>query len=178
MVVPETDRRAGPKVGPRTAFTFFVDVLPGHEKALRESISGDQGRPEGDEALRDIGTLHEFRWVLFDDDRRLMFCSSFDGAWDKYIQDFIRTAIGTMIDRNLQHVEGWVGIKDPRASEWLLERAVPAVQYNNAYPGPTVKRIWKALAVQEAFEQVLDDPAAEEALQHPALKPVLDLAVD
>jgi len=83
-----------------------------------------------------------------------------------------------MIDRNLQHVEGWVGIKNPRASEWLLEHAVPAVGYNGAYPQPTVKQIWQALALQQAFQQVLDTPGAAEALQQPALKPLADLAAD
>jgi hypothetical protein len=178
MPEPQSDVRAGPRVGSRTAFTFIANVLPGHEQALRELIAGDQGRPEADEAVKEIGTLHEFRWVLFDDDRRLMFCSSFDGSWDKYIQDFVATVIGQMIDRNLQHVEGWVGIKDPRASQWLLEHAVPAVGYNGAYPKPTVKQVWNALAVQQAFQRVLDNPGAAEALKHPALKPLLELAAD
>ena len=53
---------------------------------------------------------------------------------------------------------------------------MPAVQYGSAYPAPSVKQVWNALAVQEAFEQVLDDPAAAEELQHPALKPLLDKA--
>jgi hypothetical protein len=178
MAAPESDPRAGPKVGSRTAFTFFVNVLPGHEQTLRELIASNQGNPEGDKAIKEIGTLHEFRWVLFDNDRRLMFCSAFDDSWDKYIQDFASTAIGEMIDRNLQHVEGWVGIKDPRASQWLLEHAVPAVYYNCAYPQPSVKQIWRALAEHQAFQQVLDTPSAAEALQQPALKPLADLAVE
>ena len=33
-----------------------------------------------------------------------------------------------------------------------------------------------ALMLSQAFERLLDDPAAAEALQHPALKPLLDLA--
>ena len=45
-----------------------------------------------------------------------------------------------------------------------------------AYPEPTVKQVLKALAVDEAFQRVRDDPAAEEALPHPALKPPLELA--
>ena len=178
MAMPKTDRRAGPKVGSRTGFTLIANVLPGHEKALRESLAEDQADPAADAALDEIGTLHEFRFVLIDDDRRIMFCSSFDGDWDKYVEDFIRTAIGGMIDKTLQHAEGWVGIKDPGASEWLLAHGVPAVSYKSAYPQPSVKQVWKALAVQEAFQQALDDPAAEEALQHPALKPMLDLAAD
>jgi hypothetical protein len=178
MPEPGSDPRAGPKLGARTAFTFFANVLPGHEQVLRELIASNQGNPAGDEAIKEIGTLHEFRWVLFDDDRRIVFCSSFDGSWDKYIQDFASTAIGDMIDANLQHVEGWVGIKDPRASQWLLEHAVPAVFYNCAYPQPSVKQVLHALALQQTFQQVLDTPGAAEALQHPALGPLLELAAD
>ena len=33
-------------------------------------------------------------------------------------------------------------------------------------------------AREEVFQRVLDDPAAEEALQHPALKPLLEEAAD
>ena len=156
----------------------MVKVLPGHEQALRELIAGDQGKPEIDEAFQEIGTLHEFRWVMFDNDRRMMFASVFDGTWEKYVQDFGSSVVGQIIDRNLQHVEGWVGIHDPRASERLLGYGVPAVQYAAAYPEPSVKEVWKALDVQKAFEQALNDPNAAEALQHPALKPLLEQAAD
>ena len=47
-----------------------------------------------------------------------------------------------------------------------------------AYPEPTVKQVLKALGLQKAFQQVLDTPGAEEALQHPAMKPLLDQAAD
>ena len=178
MIEPQSDPRAGLKLGSRTAFTFFCNVLPGHEKAVREYLAGTQGSPEGDAAIEEIRTLHEYRWVMFDDDRRLIFSSSFDGALDKYIQDFASSAIGQAIEGTLQHVEGWIGIKDPRATEWFLEHAVPPVVYNCAYPQPTVQQVWQALALQEASEQVLNNPDAAEALQHPALKPVADLAAD
>ena len=45
-------------------------------------------------------------------------------------------------------------------------------------PSRRAGRSWKAWALQKAFQQVLDDPDAAEALQHPALKPLLDLAAD
>jgi hypothetical protein len=41
-----------------------------------------------------------------------------------------------------------------------------------------VKEIRKALRVNEAFQQVLDDPGVVDALRHPALKPLLDEAAD
>ena len=55
---------------------------------------------------------------------------------------------------------------------------MPAVQYESAYPEPSSRQVVKAWALQKAFQQVLDDPAAAEALQHPALKPLLDQAAD
>ncbi|MGW1987001.1 hypothetical protein ACWCPJ_31835 [Streptomyces collinus] len=34
-------------------------------------------------------------------------------------------------------------------------------------------QVVKAQKINDAFQEVLDDPAAEEALSHPALKPLL-----
>ena len=35
-----------------------------------------------------VATIHEARFVLFDDDTRLAFITSFDGPWDAYMEDF------------------------------------------------------------------------------------------
>ena len=112
MTEQQQDHRAGPKVGSRTGFTAIVKVKPGHEQVLREMFAADQGKPRTQEALRDIGTLHEFRWAMFDDDRRMIFASAFDGDWEKYVQDFGTSKVGAIIDRNLQHCEDWGGITD------------------------------------------------------------------
>ena len=52
-----------------------------------------------------------------------------------------------------------------------------AAAYARNYGG-TVKELRKAQRVNAAFQQVLDDPRAAEALQHPALKPLLEEAAD
>ena len=44
-------------------------------------------------------------------------------------------------------------------------------------PG-TVREITGALKLEKAFQQVLDHPDAAKALEHPALKPLLELAAD
>jgi hypothetical protein len=54
---------------------------------------------------------------------------------------------------------------------------VTAAAYARNYPG-TVKELRKANRLREAFDRVLDDPSAEEALSNPALKPLLDEAAD
>ena len=60
---------------------------------------------------------------------------------------------------------------------FILSAQVTAAAYARNYGG-TVKEIRKALRVNKAFQQVLDDPEAAKPLQQPALKPLLDEAAD
>ncbi len=172
----EQPKRKGLKSGVMTEFTIFTKVKPGHEKAVREAIERAGHDPRRAEAVQEIGTLHEARYVLFDDDTRLLFCSSFDGSWDKYIDDFATTYIANIFDAVFSHCEGYPGLTAPNIKDWFLANAQEAVAYLSAYPDATVKQIWKALAVEKAFQQVLDNPAAEQVLQAPALKPLLEQA--
>lgn len=159
-----------------TEFTVFPKVKPGHGKAIREELERARQDPRRVQAIQEIGTLHEARWVLFDNDTRLLFCSSFDGSWDKYIDDFATTYIANIFDAVFSHCEGFPGIKDPNIKDWFMANAREASGYVCAYPDATVKAIWKALAVEKAFENILDNPEAEQALQAPALKPLLEQA--
>src|SRR5258706_6321551 len=169
-------KRKGLSTGVITEFTVFTNVKPGHEKAVRETLERSTHDPRRAEAVQEIGTLHEARFVLFDDDRRLMFCSSFDGSWDKYIDDFATTYIANIFDAVFSHCEGYPGLTDPNIKDWFMTNAREAVAFICAYPDASVKEIWKALAVQKAFQEVLDNPAAEQALKAPALKPLLEQA--
>ena len=83
-----------------------------------------------------------------------------------------------LFDAIFRHVEGYEGLPDVAAVKaFVLGAQVTAAAYARNYGG-TVKEIRKAERVNEAFQQVLDDPAAAEALQHPALQPLLDEAAD
>ncbi|MDX6292333.1 MAG: hypothetical protein QOH50_1408 [Kribbellaceae bacterium] len=178
MTTAINEYRAGLKVGARSEFMVIGDVIAGHEEALRQTLKRHMADPRTQQAVNQIGTLHEARFVLLDGDTRLMFASSFDGPWDVYIDDFATTDIGRNFDETWHHVQGYPGVKFPNIKEWFKERTVVAGNFVCAYPEPTVKQVWKALALQKTFQQVLDTPGAEEALQHPALKPLLDLAAD
>ena len=165
-------------MGSRTEFLVIGDVIPGHEEVLRQILKEHMANPRTQEAVEQIGTLHEARFVLMDGGKRLMFCSSFDGDWDTYIDDFATTAIGQNFDETWGHVQGYPGVKSPTVKDWFQEHAVEAGNFVCAYPEPTVQQVLRALAVQQAFDQVLDNPAAAVALQNPALKPLADLAAD
>ena len=168
--------RKGLKRGVATEFTLFVPVIPGHEQAIREVIEQTRGDPRGEEALKQVGVLHEARFVLFDNGTRVLFASSFDGTWDDYIDDFFYSFIRDVFDAVFAHCVGYPGSADPGVRDWFMAHAVEASSYSSSYPDATTKAIWKALALQDTFQHVLDDPAAAQALAQPALKPLADLA--
>ena len=170
--------RKGKKSGVITEFTVITKVKSGHEQAARAAATGTpEMMAARDEALRELGTLHEARFVLFDDDTRLEFASSFDGTWDQYIDDFAATPIGGLFDEIFSHCEGFPGLSDiDRVKDWFMANTVEAANYVCVYPDATVKDIWKSLAVNDAFQQVLDKPEAGQALAQPTLKPLLDQA--
>jgi len=171
--------RPGIRVGSASEFSLFFRVRPGREQELREALGVLQNAPgyrPGDFRMP-IASIHEARFVLFDNDTRLLFATSFDGPWDAYMEDFASKPL-QLFDSIFRHVEGYEGLPDLAAvKEFILSAQVTAAAYARNYPG-TVKEIRKALRVNEAFQRVLDDPKAAEALSHPVLKPLLDEAAD
>ena len=173
--------RPGVSVGPASEFSLFFHVTPGHGDDLREALGTLQDHPgyRPGEYNMAIATIHEARFVLFDDDTRLLFATSFDGPWDAYMDDFFTSGPTLQLfDAIFQHVEGYEGLPDLAAVKaFVLSAQETAAAYARNYGG-TVKEIRKAERVNKAFQQVLDDPEAEAPLQQPALKPLLDEAAD
>lgn len=181
MSTPETETRPGRTVGPTTEFSLVFRVKPGKGAEIRQALESLQDHPgyrPGDYEMP-IVSIHEARFVLFDDDTRLAFFTSFDGSWDAYMDDFFNTGPTlALFDATFKNVEGYEGLPDLAAlKDFILSAEQTAVAYARNYGG-TVKEIRKAQRVNEAFQKVLDDPSAAEALQHPALKPLLDEAAD
>jgi hypothetical protein len=182
MATPETETaRPGVRVGPTSEFSLFFHVKPGEADALREALRTLQNTPgyRPEDYGLPIKTIHEARFVLFDDDTRLLFATSFDGPWDAYMEDFFTSGPTLQLfDDVFRHVDGYEGLPDLAAlNAFILGAQETAAGYARNYGG-TVKEIRKAQRVNEAFQQVLDDPEAAEALKHRALKPLLDEAAD
>jgi len=182
MATPSTGTpRPGLQTGAISEFTLFFHVKPGHGPALREAIEtllDTPGYRPGEYQLA-ISTIHEARFVLFDDDTRLLFATSFDGPWDAYMEDFAGSGPTLQLFNVIfQHVEGYAGLPDLAAVKaFILSGQVTAAGYARNYGSP-VKEVRKALRVNEAFQRVLDDPQAARVLQEPALRPLLDEAAD
>ena len=175
----DTSSRPGVRVGPTSEFSLFFHVKPGHGEALHQALRDLQDAPgyrPGDYEMP-IASIHEARFVPFDDDTRLLFATSFDGPWDAYMEDFaVEAAQALRLDlparrglRGPPDVAGGQGLHPQRPADrrWLRP------QLRRHGEGDPQGR-----TVNEAFQEVLDDPEAAEALQHPALRPLLDVAAD
>ena len=174
--------RKGARVGPVTELSVFLKVKPGREQIIRETFNPTSSeRAAMEKAINAVGTLHQARYVLFDNGTRLLVATTFDGDWDVYIDDFAASYILDAWDRFLIHCEGYpdegkASLTVEEIKEFLTANQVTAADFYMQYPGVTTKEVEKALAVEQAFQQVLDTPGAAEALQHPVLEPLLEMA--
>ncbi len=171
----------GLTVGPTSEFSLFFKVRDGHGPDLRRALLDLQNHPgyrPGEYGMA-IATIQEARFVLFDDDTRLLFATSFDGPWDAYMDDFFTSGPTLQLfDAIFSHVEGYEGLPDREAvKNFVLGAQVTAAAYARNFGG-TVKEIRKAQRVNRAFQEVLDDPGAGEALASPVLAPLLNEAAD
>jgi hypothetical protein len=166
-------QRPGRRDGTQTELLFIGDVLPGHAAALRDFLTASMGpdmEPGRRQGTRDLGTVHNYRATLLDNDSRFLFASVFDGTWDDYIDDFGANPFFVQgFDNGLQHVvEGYRGFNDPSTKEWIVAHQTTATAFTSAYPDLTVKQILKQQRLSEAFQAVLDSPEFQAALKDPA----------
>jgi hypothetical protein len=186
--------------------TAIFGIQPGHEEQLRAACErfGEVFR-NADPSVHQKTGLRDMKHVIFDNSSRLLLITSFETDWDPYINDAV-TLIGVehWIDwmqhtveaeqlrtallrtRGLdgssaasrEHLEQAVKMGSSDLKEVLQSAQVRAVYYFNDLAALTVPQIKKAARLEDAFQRVLDDPRAEQALQHPALKPLLQQAAD
>ena len=187
-------------------FTIW-DVKPGHEAELRAACERLATTLKNAPVELNIRTgLRDERHVIFDGGTRLVWFTTFETDWDPYVEDaIVRIGVEHFTDW-LQHTtaedewQAWIreagGVERLRDApgdaalmnsvrmstaglkKFLTDHQVPAAGYYNAMSYMTHVEASKAKRVNEAFQQALDTPGAAEALQSPALEPLLELAAD
>ena len=180
--------RKGKMSGTITEWCVLWTLKPGvsGQKIVKDILAGLSRRPGGiRQSYKDIG-VHDARYVLFDNETRLLITISFDNDFDKYFDDAL--ALFTGGDPSAIGFEWVDGVQEfpaggYRSKTWeevknfLASTQVEASIFANTDDG-SVPEIEKALRLQKAFQQVLDNPEAAQALKHPALKPLLAEAAD
>lgn len=124
--------------------TVITDVIPDRLTQLKTFLklanAGAKGiTPDG--SLYGISTIHFARWVLIDDDRRLLFLSNYDGSWDSYIGDFTDKGYKGL-DAAWMSSYGYPGSRDIEAFKQMIRcRQVQSHYFYSAYPSETIKNI-------------------------------------
>ena len=117
MARPETNAPSpGLSVGATSEFSLFFHVKEGEGPELRAALADLQDTPgyrPGDYDVA-IKTIHEARFVLFDDDTRLVFVTSFDGPWESYMEDFFTS--GPDAEPVRRHLPAHRGVRRPAGS--------------------------------------------------------------
>jgi hypothetical protein len=145
--------RPGARTGQSNEFTVILPLKPGGAERMRKLFAGFTG--DRQKNTDRIGTVHDLRFVIFDNDTRCIFASTFDGSWESYIDDFA-TMIPEEIDLLFHECVGYPGIHSPEIKDFIARHQVTAMASYSAYPDATVRDIWKALRIKEALDALLD----------------------
>jgi hypothetical protein len=148
----ESAGRVGARLGKVSELTIIVPLAPGGAKRLRAFLRLLGGNlNKGDM----VGSLHDMRFVFFDNDTRMLFATSFDGDWDAYIDDFV-TKIPDYLDIIDSAWDGWPGIRSPGAKDYLAAHQITAEGWYVAHPDLTVADIHRLKRVGKAVDELLD----------------------
>jgi len=161
--VPERGRY-GP-IFPRTpacyGFSIIAKVKAGREEAVREyGKQIEAAVADSPDVLAPL-RLHYLRWVLFDVGSGLHFQYQgiFDTDFDKYTEDavalFSKTGITTVFTNLEGFPEDWK--ENPAAfARFVREHHFPSFLEYGEYPYVTAEQIKKALRLEAAFSDMLD----------------------
>jgi hypothetical protein len=149
---PTTAGRIGGRLGKVSELTIVAPLAPNGAKRLRGFID----LMHGDFSTSDkIGTLHDMRFVFVNDDKQMIFATTYDGDWDAYIDDFA-TKMPDALDVIFSACEGWPGIRDPHIKDWIVKFQIPASGWYVANPNLTVAETRRLEKVGKALDEFLD----------------------
>jgi hypothetical protein len=145
--------RAGVRLGKVSELTIIVPLAPGGADRTRAFLRLLGGNLDG---ASKVGTVHDMRFVFLDDDTRMLFATAYDGdSWDAYIDDFI-TKIPDYLDIINSAWEGWPGIRDPGAKDYLAKHQVSAEGWYVGNPDLTVVETRRLQRIGQAVDEFLD----------------------
>jgi ADP-ribose pyrophosphatase YjhB (NUDIX family) len=173
-LIPSVNTKGTPRFDEEDAvsqnqLTLVTSIGPGgraNVEAVLALIDGYARRLAPPGSLAGISTIHFVRWIVFDEGRRLMMVSDYDGSWEAYIDEFAE-----MILSGLDAIWGTAlgyapeGARDLAAFKRFLRcHQVPAAVFYSAYPAATVLSLHADLALARAVAEGLREGRTREWL--------------
>lgn len=152
--------RVGRQSGNVSELTAIATLRPGGADRLRRIFNLTGGNFDG---AQRVSTLHDMRFVFFDEDTRIIFATAYDGDWDTYINDFA-TKIPELMDLLFANVEGWPGIDSPAVKDFIAEHQIDAAGWFVANPQVTVVDVRRMQRTQQALDEFFDSMSGHDTL--------------
>jgi len=149
-----TAGRIGRRQGKVSELTVIAPLAPGGAKRMRAFLAILHGSI-GNEMVDMVGTVHDMRFVILDNDTKLLFCTAYDLDWDPYIEDFA-TKIPDILDLQFGDVEGWPGVRSPKVKDFIASHQITADFWYVANPNLTVVETRRLERIGNATEEFLD----------------------
>ena len=148
----------GKRIGKKGELSAIGKVAPGGAKLFRERLpqfQAEAGYWEGR-----IGTVHDFRVTLIDNDTRILFTIVFDGDLKPYIADILREASPWLDQIFLGVWDGFKGTQDLQSVyEDVFSLAFEADFFFVSNPDVTARDVAKMQRVSTAVSELLDAAA-------------------
>ena len=123
-------------------------------KAVLTGIDSYATRLSPPGSLIGISTIHFVKWLLVDEDRRLILLSDYDGSWENYIDEFaemILSGLDAIWETSLGYPPD--GARDlPAFKRFLRGHQVPAEVFFSAYPDQTILNVARNLRLARAMD--------------------------
>lgn len=144
----------GKRIGRKGEISGIGKVAPGGAKLFRERLP--QIQAEAGYWEKRVGTVHDFRVLLLDNDTRILFTIVFDGDFKPYIKDIL-TEAAPWLDQIFVGVwDGFKGSHDQESVDALLGCAVEAELFFVANPDVTVRDVARMQRLSSAVGELLD----------------------
>ena len=119
--------------------------------------------------LMGIPTIHFARWVMIDNQKRMLFFSNFDGSWQQYLGDFIdKSGWGlTAIFSNTENFPTsrylfWGGAYDEEHFlAWSRYYQIPTHVWYCAYPHLSIKNVTTNSIIRSELMRDLNEHQAQ-----------------
>jgi hypothetical protein len=135
--------------------TFIAPLVPGGADRLRQIFK--ERSTQSSDPVEKVDTIHELRWVIFDNDTRAIFVTSWDGDLDSYLADF-QTKVPELMYIMSKDIVGFPasGVQSPEWIDFLLQYYVPTIGFYSRTADVTNRQLDKALRVNDAVDKLLD----------------------
>ncbi len=122
--------------------------------------------------LMGIPTIHFARWVLFDNNKRVLFFSNFDGSWQQYLGDFIDKS-GWGLTGIFSNTTNFPKTKflffggaydEEHFLAWSRDTELQTQVWYNAYPKLSIKNVNNNSRIRSLLFKHLSDKKAQDFL--------------